>query len=149
MGQGDSLVGATLDGKYRMESLLGAGSMGTVYRARHLSLESWRAIKVMRPELAQDADFVERFQREARLLEELRHPNLVALHDFAQLPDGAWYIVSEFVEGETLAARLARAGPLAADDAVRLFTQLADGVTAAHAKGVVHRDLSPDNIMIS
>ncbi len=93
-----------------MESLLGSGSMGTVYRARHLSLESWRAIKVMRPELAEDADFVERFQREARLLEELRHPNLVALHDFAQLPDGAWYIVSEFVEGETLAARLARTG---------------------------------------
>jgi len=149
MAQSDPLIGATLDGKYRIEALLGSGSMGTVYRARHLSLESWRAIKVMRAELARDAAFVERFQREARLLEELRHPHLVALYDFAQLPDGGWYIVSEFVEGETLAAYLARAHTLATGEAVRLFSQLADGVAAAHAKGIVHRDLSPDNIMIS
>jgi eukaryotic-like serine/threonine-protein kinase len=149
MAQSDPLIGATLDGKYRIEALLGSGSMGRVYRARHLSLASWRAIKVMRAELAKDAAFVERFQREARLLEELRHPHLVALYDFAQLPDGAWYIASEFVEGETLAAHLARCVALSAVEAVRLFAQLAEGVAAAHAKGVVHRDLSPENIMIS
>jgi serine/threonine protein kinase len=149
MVESDPLIGTTLDGKYRIEALLGKGSMGAVYRARHLTLDSWRAIKVMRPELAQDAASVERFQREARLLEELRHPHLVALYDFAQLPDGAWYIVSEFVEGETLAARLGRTPTLDTADAVRLFQQLADGIAAAHAKGIVHRDLSPDNIMIS
>jgi len=149
MAQSDPLIGATLDGKYRIESLLGSGSMGTVYRARHLTLESWRAIKVMRAELAQDAAFVERFQREARLLEELRHPHLVALHDFAQLSDGSWYIVSEFVEGETLAARLSRTATLTPREALPLFAQLADGIAAAHARGIVHRDLSPENIMIS
>jgi serine/threonine protein kinase len=144
-----AFVGSILDGKYRIDDVIGAGSMGTVFRARHLTLSAWRAIKVMRADLAEDENFVERFQLEARLLEGLRHPNLVALYDFARLPDGTWYIVSEFVEGETLAAFLAAGKRLTPSEAVSLCSQIADGMAAAHDRGVVHRDLSPENIMIS
>lgn len=144
----DPLVGVTLDGKYRIEARVGAGAMGAVYRARHLGLGAPRAIKVMKAELAADPAFVERFQREARLVESLRHPHLVTLHDFARLPDGTWYIVSELVEGETLATLLQRRGPLPAAEVAEILGQVVEGVALAHARGVVHRDLSPDNVMI-
>src|SRR5262245_57572539 len=102
----DPMLGRLLDEKYHVLERIGSGSMGTGYRVRHVSLGASRALKVMRPELVENADFVERFQREARMVESLRHPNLVALYDFGRLPEGAWYIVSEFVEGETLARRM-------------------------------------------
>jgi serine/threonine protein kinase len=145
----DPLVGLVLDRKYQIEARVGAGAMGAVYRARHLSLGTLRAIKVMKTELAADPVFVERFQREARLVEGLRHPHLVALHDFARLPDGAWYIVSEFVEGETLASMLKRLGRIPPPEAAEILVQIIDGMILAHSRGVVHRDISPDNIMIS
>jgi eukaryotic-like serine/threonine-protein kinase len=144
----DPLVGLVLDEKYRIEARVGAGAMGAVYRARHLSLGALRAIKVMKAELAADPVFVERFQREARLVEGLRHPHLVALHDFARLPDGTWYIVSEFVEGETLASMLRRLGPISPPETTAILVQIIDGMVLAHGRGVVHRDISPDNIMI-
>jgi eukaryotic-like serine/threonine-protein kinase len=141
----DPLIGRVLDGKYRIVERIGGGGMGTVYRALHLTLGAPRAAKVMRRELADDASFVERFQREARVVESLRHPNLVSLYDFGQLPDGIWYIVSEFVEGVTLASGVRR--PSA--EVAHLLGQVADGLALAHRKGIVHRDLSPDNIMVT
>src|SRR5262249_10629558 len=146
----DNLIGAVLDGKYQIVGRVGAGGMGTVYRALHVSLGVPRAVKLMRKELARDPALVARFRSEARLAEGLRHPNLVALHDFGQLPDGSWYIVSEFVEGATLAALLRRRGArFTARDVARLGGQIADGLAMAHRKGIVHRDISPDNVMIT
>jgi serine/threonine protein kinase len=141
----DPFIGRVLDGKYRIVERIGSGGMGTVYRALHVTLGAQRAAKVMRHELAEDASFVERFRREARVVERLRHPNLVSLHDFGQMPDGTWYIVSELVDGVTL-ARGPRRTPA---EIAHLLGQVADGLAHAHRKGIVHRDLSPDNIMVT
>jgi serine/threonine-protein kinase len=144
----DPLVGKILDEKYQVEALVGAGAMGSVYRVRHVSLGTIRAVKLMKPELAKDSSFATRFEREARLLEKVRHPHLVALHDFTRLPSGVCYIVSEYVDGETLASLLKKDDPRPREQAASLFAQLADGLAAAHRAGVVHRDVSPDNIMV-
>ena len=144
-----TLVGTLLDGKYRIEERIGGGGMGSVYRARHVSLGAVRAIKLMRRELAEDAGFVARFQKEARLAARLRHPHLVALYDFARQPDGTWYSVSEFVVGETVAARIAKGARFTGEDVARLLGQIADGLAMAHGDGVVHRDISPDNIIVA
>ncbi len=146
----DPLVGTVVDGKYQVTGRIGAGGMGTVYRAVHVSLGAPRALKVMRRELAGDPDLAERFRAEARLAEGLRHPSLVALYDFGQMPDRGWYIVSELVEGATLAVLLRRrGGRFCSADVARLVGQLADGLALAHRRGVVHRDISPDNIMLA
>lgn len=145
----DPLVGRVIDGKYDIEARIGSGSMGTAYRARHVSLGALRAIKVMKRELAADKGLVDRFRNEARLAEGLRHPHLVAIYDFAQLEDGSWYIVSEFVEGETLAGLLKKNLRFFSRDVAGLLGQIADGLTVAHRKGIIHRDISPDNIMVT
>jgi serine/threonine-protein kinase len=145
----DPFLGQVLDGKYRILERIGSGGMGTVYRALHLTLGAPRAAKLMRSELAADPGFIQRFRHEARLVESLRHPNLVALHDFGQLPDGTWYIVSELVEGETLAAAVRRGSHPSPAEVADLIGQVADGLALAHRKGIVHRDLSPDNVMVT
>ena len=144
----DPNVGEILDGKYLLEEVVGSGAMGTVYRARHLALGTTRGVKLMKPDLAKDPTFVERFEHEARVLEKLRNPHLVALHDFCRLPSGTCYIVSEYVDGETLAARLEKPEPWTSAEVEHLFSQIADGLAAAHRVGIVHRDVSPDNIMV-
>jgi serine/threonine protein kinase len=146
----DPLVGTIVDGKYQVTGRIGAGGMGTVYRAVHVSLGAPRALKVMRRELVGDPDLAERFRSEARLAEGLRHPSLVALYDFGQIPDRGWYIVSELVEGATLAVLLRRRDVrFPSADVARLVGQVADGLGLAHRRGVVHRDISPDNIMLA
>ena len=141
-------VGDVLDGKYRVEGLIGRGGMGAVYRARHIGLDAPRAIKLMRPELAQDEAFIQRFENEAFLAEGVRHPNVVALYDFASLPDGTKYIVWELVEGETVRDGLERDTVFTSSEVIRLVSQIGGGLAAAHKKGILHRDVSPDNIMI-
>jgi serine/threonine-protein kinase len=145
----DPLLGRVLDGKYQIAERIGTGGMGAVYKAVHVSLGAPRAVKVMKRELADDVAFVQRFQNEARLAEGLRHPNLVALYDFGRLQDGTWYIVTEFVRGETLVALLAGAGKFSSLDTALLLGQIADGLTLAHRKGIIHRDISPDNIIVA
>lgn len=142
-------IDQVLDGKYRIEGLIGHGGMGTVYRARHLALDASRAIKVVKTEMAEELKLVERLREEALLAESLRHPHLVSLYDFSSLPDGTPYIVWELVEGETVAERLARGERFSTADVVRLVAQIADGLDAAHRRGILHRDISPDNIMVS
>lgn len=142
-------LGDVVDGKYAIESVLGRGGMGVVYRARHLELDAPRAIKVMHRELAQSEDLLARFRNEARLAEELRHPNIVTLYDLSPLPDGTPYIVWEYVEGETLALALHRGVSFAPEQAVELVAQVASGLGAAHERDIVHRDISPDNLMIT
>jgi eukaryotic-like serine/threonine-protein kinase len=124
-------------GPYRIEALLGEGGMGQVYKGRDTRLGRTIAVKVCH------ADFTSRFEREARAIATLNHPNICTLHDV-----GPNYLVMELVEGETLAARLRR-GPLPPADVVRYGAQMADALAAAHSRGIIHRDLKPGNIMVT
>src|SRR4030095_4838168 len=139
--------GVGLDGRYEIVAPLGAGGMGEVYRARDLRLHREVAVKVLPARLAEDEDALARFEREARSLAALSHPHILAIHDFGS-HDGLAYAVMELLEGETLRERLRRSG-LAWAEAVNLGVQMAEGLAAAHGKGVVHRDLKPENVFLS
>jgi serine/threonine-protein kinase len=141
-----TLTSGTRLGPYEILSPLGAGGMGEVYRARDTRLGREVAIKSLPAELAQDAERLARFEREAKLLASLSHPNIAGIHGLEEV-GGARYLVLELVEGETLAARLAR-GLLAQDDALNVCAQVATAVEAAHEAGIIHRDLKPGNVMI-
>jgi Tol biopolymer transport system component/serine/threonine protein kinase len=134
-------------GRYEVESLLGVGGMGEVYRARDMRLGRMVAIKILPAPLAHHADSRTRFEREARAVAALSHPNLLAIHDFGE-DQGVYYAVTELLEGETLRARLTRAA-LDWCDAVGIAAAMADGLAAAHAKGIIHRDLKPENIFLT
>jgi eukaryotic-like serine/threonine-protein kinase len=134
-------------GPYKVIRELGRGGMGVVYLATDTRLDRQVAIKALPAELASDPARLERFEREARTLAQLNHPNLAGIHGVEE-QDGAKYLVLEYVEGETLADMLDR-GPLPVDDAVELAVQIAAGVEAAHEAGVIHRDLKPANIIVT
>src|SRR6185295_677746 len=136
----------TRRGPYEILAPLGAGGMGEVYRARDSRLQRDVAIKVLPAEFAQDAERLARFQREARLLASLNHPNIAAIYGLEE-DGGARYLVLEIVEGESLAERLA-AGPMPVEEALAVCAQIAAGVSAAHEAGVIHRDLKPGNVMV-
>ncbi len=122
--------------------------MGAVYRARHVYLEEERAIKVIRAGLAEDVTPIERFIREAKILVRLRHPNLVQLHEFGTLEDGSFFMVMEFCSGESVAQRLQRVQRLPIEPTIAIVRETALGLQAAHAQGVVHRDIAPDNLIL-
>jgi streptogramin lyase len=132
---------------YRPEELIGQGGMGVVYRARDLRLKRIVALKVMAPELAADERFRERFAREAELAMSLEHPNVVPIHDAGEL-DGRLYLVMRFVEGSDLRALLREEGALEPRRALAIVTQVANALDAAHAKGLVHRDVKPSNVLL-
>ena len=134
-------------GPFEILAPLGAGGMGEVYRARDTRLGREVALKVLPDSVASDAERVARFEREARRLASLNHPNIATLHAFEE-QGGVGVLVMEVVEGPTLAERL-KEGPLPVRDAVDYFRQVADGLSAAHRKGVVHRDLKPGNLKIA
>jgi serine/threonine protein kinase/Tol biopolymer transport system component len=134
-------------GPYEIKSTLGAGGMGEVYRARDTRLNRDVAIKVLREDDAASAESRSRFEREARAIAALNHPNIVAVYDFG-VEAGQQYIVSELVEGESLRALLT-GKPVPIRKLLDIVTQVADGLAAAHAAGVVHRDLKPENIMLA
>lgn len=134
-------------GSYEVRTHIGSGGMGDVYRAHDTQLRRDVAIKVLSPEFSRDPDRVARFQREAVALAALNHPNIAAIHDLDEI-NGTRFLVLEFVEGETLAARLNR-GPLPVRQAAEVCRQVAEALESAHAKGINHRDLKPDNIQIT
>lgn len=134
-------------GGYDIIALLGAGGMGEVYRARDARLGRDVALKILSPDIAADADAVTRFEREARVLASLNHPNIAAIYGIEAAGAGQPAIVLELVEGETLAARLAR-GPLPVAEALGFAMRIADALDAAHEAGIVHRDLKPGNLTI-
>ena len=140
------LPSGTRRGPYEILAPLGAGGMGEVYRARDTRLQRDVAIKALPAEFAADAERLARFQREARLLASLNHPNIAAIYGLEEA-DGARYLVLEIVEGESLAQRLA-AGPLPVEEALAVCAQIAAGVSSAHDAGVIHRDLKPGNVMV-
>ena len=144
--QGRSVLGRTL-GHYRIESLLGAGGMGEVYRARDLRLEREVAVKILPESLAEDPEALRRFEREARAVAALSHPNILSIFDFGS-EAGVHYAVMELLEGETLRERLRR-GPLPWREAVEIAIAVCEGLAAAHAKGIIHRDLKPENLFLT
>jgi serine/threonine-protein kinase len=141
-------VGTVIDGTYEVTGLIGRGGMGAVWAARHLRLPGKQvAIKVLLGGGAVDDAAYARFRREAEIASRLGHPNIVAVYDFNQLPSGEPYLVLEFLDGESLAARLKR-GPLAPEAALAVARQIGSALHAAHKHGVVHRDLKPDNVFL-
>jgi eukaryotic-like serine/threonine-protein kinase len=141
------LTPGTKLGPYEIVTAVGAGGMGEVYRARDTRLNRVVAIKILPAHLSQNADAKERFDREARAISSLSHPNICHLYDVG-LQDGASYLVMEYLDGETLADRLHK-GPLPLEQVLRIGAEICDGLGKAHCTGVAHRDLKPSNIMLT
>ena len=137
-----------LVGNFRIVSKIGQGGMGAVYAAVHRQIGRRAAVKVLHGPLAKTSDYAQRFLNEARAVNILRHPNLVEIFDFGQLPDGTLYIIMEFLEGESLRAKLRRSRKLSEVQAIELARQMAQALDAAHQKGIIHRDLKPENVML-
>jgi serine/threonine protein kinase len=143
-----ALIGNVLDGQYQIESMLGKGGMGAVYRARHILLGDRVAIKLLPPEMRSNTEWLRRFQREGQAARRFRHPNAVTVYDLRTSADGTIYLVMEYVEGNTLDAELRKRRKFTPAEAVAVLDPIMGVLNAAHAMGVVHRDLKPENIMI-
>jgi serine/threonine-protein kinase len=143
-----------LAGRYRLEKRIGKGAMGQVYVASDTKFASLKvAVKTVRQDVLnsddlQEGEAIARFEREAQAAASIQHPNTVSVSDFGESSDGVFYLVMEYVEGETLHRLLRREGTLPVKRAVRLLRQIADGVDAAHEIGILHRDLKPANIFL-
>jgi serine/threonine-protein kinase len=144
-----SLEGTIVGGKYRVERLLGSGGMGTVWAGVHVNLGTKVAIKFIRPQYASMEDARQRFEIEARAAAKLHTVHAVHVYDYGVTHDGLPYIVMEYLEGESLSEALIRRGPLPPAEAAAIISQAAQALTKAHAAGVVHRDLKPDNIFLA
>jgi serine/threonine-protein kinase len=144
-----NLVGQVVADRYHIVKKLGEGGMGQVYLGEHVKMGRRSAIKVMNPSMVHDPDAVARFNREAANASRITHPNVCAIYDFGETPDGLIYLAMEFIEGEPLTDVLQRVGALPVARAAQIFAQVADALQAAHDLGIVHRDLKPDNIMVS
>ncbi len=143
----DPLVGKRLR-EYVILELIGKGGMAKVYKARHALLDEVRAIKFLRPELRERQECIARFQREAQIMVRLRHKHLVLLHEFGTVGNELFFLVMEYLEGESLRQRLRRNSWIPTAEAIRVVQQVALGLVEAHKLGVVHRDISPDNILL-
>src|SRR3984957_12582266 len=134
-------------GPYEIQSLLGAGGMGEVYRARDTRLDRTVAIKVLPSHLSSDLELKQRMEREAKAISALQHANICTLHDIGT-QDGTNFLVMEYLEGQTLAERLQK-GPLPLDQVLKIATEIAYALEKAHSHGIIHRDLKPANIMLT
>jgi len=142
-----TLLGTSLNGRYRLEARIASGGMSTVYRALDEILERQVAVKLMNREIASDSDQLERFRREARAVAQLSHPHIVGVIDAGE-DDGRPYIVFEYVEGETLKERIRRHGRLPINESVAYAIEIARALGAAHSRHIVHRDVKPQNVLI-
>lgn len=142
------LAAGTRVGEYRIEERIGVGAFGAVYRATHQLIGKAAALKVLHPHFSHDDEVVRRFLDEARVVNQVRHRNIIDIFDFGRLPDGSHYYVMELLSGVSLDSYLARWGRLSIDEATALLLGVAKALDAAHALGVVHRDLKPQNIFV-
>src|SRR5215212_4033242 len=142
-----TVIGTLISDRFRLEEKIGAGGMSTVYRAFDPTLERWVAIKLMHRDISTDPDQLERFRREARAVASLNHPHIVTVIDAGE-DDGAPYIVFEYVDGETLKDRIRRIGRLPVDEAIAYAIEIARALGAAHGRGIVHRDVKPQNVLV-
>jgi Protein kinase domain len=142
-------IGSVLDDRYRIDAVLGTGGMGRVYRAEHTKIGKMVAIKVLHADLGRNREASQRFQREAIASGRLDHPNIVGVSDFGVLDGGACYLVMEILEGESLGDRLARDHRIHWVEAIDILRGVLSGLRHAHERGVVHRDIKPDNIYLA
>src|SRR4051812_33296631 len=141
------MIGTKLSSRYRLEAKLGSGGMSTVYLARDETLDRPVAVKVMHREMSEQADQLERFRQEARAVAKISHPNVVSVIDAGE-DGGHPYIVFEYVEGETLKQRIARIGALDVQESIAYAIEIARGLSIAHSRNLVHRDIKPQNVLI-
>lgn len=144
----EALVGRVLDQRYRIEEPIGFGGMGVVYKARHVIIDKPLAIKLLRQEHASQADIIKRFLLEAQVASRVKHPNIVDISDYGQIPGGTAYYAMEYLTGETLAARIDRGGRLEPQLALEIAAQILAGLQAAHTGKIIHRDLKSENIFL-
>ena len=144
----DPLVGCTVDNRYKIESLLGEGGMGVVYRCRHKIIDKKVAMKVLRADLARDHEVTERFLTEAKAASSIGDEHIIDISDFGLLPDGSTYFVMEYLDGQPLSKVVEGNQPVPIPRLLHIAGQLAAGLAAAHEAGIVHRDLKPDNIFL-
>ena len=142
-------IGSVLDGRYRIDTVIGTGGMGRVYKGEHTGIGRAVAIKVLHTDLSRNREAAQRFQREALASGRLDHPNIVGVSDFGVLDDGSCYLVMEALVGEPLGKRLERDGRVAWREALEILRGVLSGLKHAHDKGVVHRDIKPDNIFLA
>lgn len=145
----DPFVGTTLAGNYEIESVIGTGGMGVVYKARHALMDRTVAIKMLQAQLISDSMSVKRFQQESKAASRIKHPNVITVYDFGISPTGQPYIVMDYLEGESLADVIKRDGQVAVERAIKILMQACDALDHAHKMGVIHRDLKPTNIVLS
>src|SRR5512141_1273231 len=138
-----------IDGKYQIVDRLGAGGMGEIFKVRHIHLNELRVIKIMRPNVAQDDQGLQRFLQEARTSTMIKHRNLAMLYDFAQLEDSSYYMVWEFIDGTNIQKWIAQNGAMPARLTIEIALQALNGLAPLHSMGLIHRDVSPENIMLS
>src|SRR4051812_44377774 len=143
----DKLVGQTLANRYLIESRLGEGAMGAVYRAKHVKVGRAFAVKVLHPRLLEDRKVLQRFEREAELAGRLRHPNVIGVVDVGETGDGLRYMVMDFAEGPDLASLLSEA-PFPPQRVMTLTRQMLEGLYHAHEAGLIHRDFKPENVIV-
>ncbi len=146
---GDSLKGRVLGGRYQLDSCIGSGGMGAIYKARRLHIGDTVAVKVLRPEVVNDSLSRERFHREARAAAMLNHPNAVVIHDFGEDADGTAYIVMELLEGHSLRQILNEQKTMPPERTYGVLRQACAALESAHRRGIIHRDIKPDNIILT
>lgn len=145
----DPLLGTTFMEKYQITDVLGRGGMSAVYKAKHLMMDRYVAIKFLRSELVHDNVMLQRFQLESKAVSLLKHPNIITAHDFGLSPQGVPYLIMDFLEGKTVSDLVAEVEYLEPARCVALFTQVCNALAHTHTKGVIHRDIKPSNLIVS
>jgi serine/threonine-protein kinase len=145
----EDLMGRTIDGKYEVVGVLGAGGMGKVYEAEHVALGRRVALKVLHANFMRRDDALARFHREARAAGSIGHPNICEVYDVGYLPDFSPYMVMELLHGTTLAERLEKERSLPVNEVFEIVTQVLSALVAAHTKGIIHRDIKPENVFLA
>jgi len=145
----DPRIGLTIEGKYRLDARIGQGGMATVYRATRLLIGDTVAVKILHADQLRDPQAPERFRREAQAAARLKHPNVVTIYDFGVSDEGLIYLVMELVEGQSLRRLVKEQGPLAPSAALEIIGQVCSALDEAHGQKIVHRDIKPDNIIVS
>ena len=143
----DPFVGTIIDGRYEIQTRIGEGGMGVVYKARQTPLDRVIALKMLNAQMAGDAQWVQRFYNEAKACSRLQHPNTIRMFDFGQTPDGRLYMTMEFLDGMSLREALSK-GPMAPHRVVKVLIQCCASLAEAHSIGIIHRDIKPDNVFL-